>query len=132
MRPIDADLMAAEETEAFISAQEQITDTATKLVNEVVHKKIQMLLADAPTVDIDRPTRSQFKRMAVRMGYEPVVHCKDCKHLMFSDCYGECGAARMGIVSPYDFCSYGERKNDFVDDNKIGERKADENEPLGT
>ena len=39
----------------------------------------------------------------------PVVHCKDCKHLMFSDCYGECGAARMGIVSPDDFCSYGER-----------------------
>ena len=64
-----------------------------------------------PTVDIDRPTSSQFKRMAVQLGYEPVVHCKDCKHLMFSDCYGECGAARMGIVSPDDFCSYGERKN---------------------
>ena len=39
-----------------------------------------------------------------------VVRCKDCKHLMFSDCYGECGIARMGIVSPNDFCSYGERK----------------------
>lgn len=63
-----------------------------------------------PTVEIDRPTRSQFKRMAVQLGYEPVVHCKECKHLMFSDCYGECGAARMGIVSPDDFCSYGERK----------------------
>lgn len=125
-RLIDADLMAAEETGAFIAAQAQITDTATRLVNEVVHKKIQMLLADAPTVDIDRPTRSQFKRMAAQLGYEPVVHCKDCKHLMFSDCYGECGASRMGIVSPYDFCSYGERKNDFVDDNKIGERRTDE------
>lgn len=65
-----------------------------------------------PTVDIDRPTRSQFKRMAVQLGYEAVVHCKDCKHLMFSDCYGECGAARMGIVSPDDFCSYGERRTD--------------------
>ena len=72
-RLIDADLMAAEETGAFISAQAQITDTATRRVNEVVHKKIQMLLADAPTVDIDRPTRSQFKRMAVQLGYEPVV-----------------------------------------------------------
>lgn len=39
-----------------------------------------------------------------------VVRCKDCKHLMFSDCYGECGAARMGIVNPDDYCSYGERK----------------------
>lgn len=28
---------------------------------------------------IDRPTRSQFKRMAVQLGYEPVVHCKDCR-----------------------------------------------------
>ena len=72
------------------------------------------LVAGEPT--IDRPTSSQFKRMAVQLGYEPVVHCKDCKHLMFSDCYGECGAARMGIVSPYDFCSYGERKNNGNED----------------
>lgn len=63
-----------------------------------------------PTVDIDRPTRSQFKRMAVQLGYEPVVHCKDCKYITFSDCYGVCGAVRMGIVGPYDFCSCGERK----------------------
>ena len=115
-RLIDADLMAAEETGAFISAQAQITDTATRLVNEVVHKKIQMLLADAPTAEIDRPTRSQFKRMAAQLGYEPVVHCKDCKHVMFSDCYGECGAGRMGIVSPDDFCSRGERKNNGDED----------------
>ena len=39
-----------------------------------------------------------------------VVRCKDCKYLMFSDCYGECGKGHMGIVRPDDFCSYGERK----------------------
>lgn len=39
-----------------------------------------------------------------------VVRCKDCKHLMFSDCYGECSKAHFGIVSPNDFCSRGERK----------------------
>ena len=38
----------------------------------------------------------------------PVVRCKDCKHLMFSDCYGECSRGYMGIVSPDDYCSYGE------------------------
>lgn len=32
-----------------------------------------------PTVDVDRPTSSQFKRMAVQLGYEKVVHCKDCR-----------------------------------------------------
>ena len=42
--------------------------------------------------------------------YTPVVRCWECKHLMFSDCYGECGKGHMGIVSPDDFCSYGERK----------------------
>lgn len=51
------------------------------------------LIDDAPTVD------------AVE-----VVRCRDCKHLMFSDCYGECGEGYMGIVSPDDFCSYGRRK----------------------
>lgn len=70
--------------------------------------KARKLIEDAPA--IDRPTRSQFKRMAVQLGYEPVVRCKECKHLMFSDCYGECGKGHMGIVRPYDFCSYGERR----------------------
>ena len=40
----------------------------------------------------------------------PVVRCKDCKYLMFSDCYGECSKGHMGIVRPDDFCSRGERK----------------------
>lgn len=39
-----------------------------------------------------------------------VVRCKDCKHLMFSDFYGECGAGHYGVVRPDHFCSYGERK----------------------
>jgi hypothetical protein len=41
-----------------------------------------------------------------------IVKCKDCKYLMFSDFYGECSRACLGIVSPDDFCSRGERKND--------------------
>ena len=40
----------------------------------------------------------------------PVVRCRECKHLMFSDCYGECGKGHMGVVRPDDFCSRGERK----------------------
>lgn len=43
---------------------------------------------------------------------QEVVHCKDCKYLMFSDCYGECAEAHKGIVNPEDFCSYGERKEE--------------------
>jgi hypothetical protein len=52
------------------------------------------LICSAPTVD------------AVE-----VVRCKDCKHLEITGCYGECNKGYMGIVKPWDFCSYGERKD---------------------
>lgn len=44
---------------------------------------------------------------------EPVVHCADCIHLMFSDFYGECKRGYLGgVVRPDDYCSRGERKED--------------------
>lgn len=111
MRIIDADALK-------LAIPETSVDAFQNCRNCVLLDKEQVneLIDAAPTVDIVLPTRSQFKRMAVQLGYEPVVRCKDCKHLMFSDCYGECGAARMGIVSPDDFCSRGERKNDGDED----------------
>ena len=39
-----------------------------------------------------------------------VVYCKDCEFLEISGAYGECGRAYLGIVSPYDYCSRGQRK----------------------
>lgn len=40
-----------------------------------------------------------------------IVHCIDCKHLMFSDMYGECSRCNLnGLVNPDDYCSRGERK----------------------
>ena len=38
------------------------------------------ILKNAPTIDVERPTKAQFKRMAVQLSYEQVVRCKDCKH----------------------------------------------------
>lgn len=64
MRLIDADKMAAEEFEAFISAQLKITDAANRDINSIVHAKIQRLIADTPTVED-----------AVQ-----VVRCKDCPY----------------------------------------------------
>lgn len=52
-RLIDAEDMLFDEAEAFISAQVQLEkngDTVNQLINEVVHKKIQMLIADTPTI----------------------------------------------------------------------------------
>lgn len=45
----------------------------------------------------------------IKNGVVPVVRCKDCKYLIFSDCYGECSKGYIGIVSPNDYCSRGER-----------------------
>lgn len=104
-RLIDADALKKSIPETRVDVFENCRN-CTLLDKEQVNE----LIDATPTVDIDRPTRSQFKRMAVQLGYEPVVRCKECKHLMFSDCYGECGKGHMGIVRPYDFCSYGERK----------------------
>lgn len=95
-------------------------------VSDLVIEKMKKI----PTVDIDRPTRSQFKRMAVQLGYEAVVRCKDCR-LGEPDLYLN-GAKDAVFCNYYDypkpadgFCEKGKRKNDFVDDNKIGERKND-------
>ena len=58
---------------------------------------------------IDDGICSLFKDKA---DYVPAVRCKDCKYLMFSDFYGECYKGYMGIVSPDNYCSYGERKEE--------------------
>lgn len=106
MRLIDADQMAADESEAYMSAQVQITDDLKWLVNFAAHSKIQKLIVDTPTVD------------AV-----PVVRCKDCK--WFADnndgeWFGCWLFQTIQIIpedapKPDDFCSYGERKDGETD-----------------
>lgn len=59
---------------------------------------------------IDREKQIAIVRKALNADLVEVVRCKDCKYLMFSDFYGECSKAHFGIVSPNDFCSRGERK----------------------
>lgn len=114
MRLIDADALIrkiAQLREDFgIRANEDM------IVNET---QVIKFIKQAPT--IDRPTRSQFKRMAAQLGYEAVVHCKDCKHWrhnLENETY--CSLVN-GLTDPEedDFCSY-------------GERKADADEPVGT
>ena len=61
-------------------------------------------------IGFDIKTATVFLNEVADADVVPVVRCNDCKHLMFSDCYGECSRGYMGIVSPDDYCSYGERK----------------------
>lgn len=39
------------------------------------------------------------------------IHYKECKHLIFSDCYGECSKGYRGIVNPDSSCGKGEKKD---------------------
>lgn len=59
--------------------------------------------------------KSAIHCQSVSKDMQKIVRCEDCKHFLFSDefsdMYGECSQAHMGIVRPDDFCSYGERKN---------------------
>ena len=97
MRLIDADKMAVDESEAYMSAQAQITDDLKWLVNFAAHSKIQRLIADTPTVD------------AV-----PVVRCLECKHCDPENhhCDHHMGTAAPLRRKPDDFCSYGEQMED--------------------
>lgn len=95
VRLIDADAFLVEESEAFMAAQLKVKDEATRIVNEVVHKKVQMLIADAPTVD------------AV-----PVVRCKDCVYSKNGNC--ELGECYNIDYDPEFFCRDGYRGDEDV------------------
>ena len=94
MRLIDADKMATDELAAFMSAQAKDTDEALRTINSIVHKKIQRLIADTPTVED-----------AVQ-----VVRCKDCQYfepVLGDELLGRCTQAtawyeERGI---WDYCS---------------------------
>ena len=80
------------------------------------------ILMEVPTADVagaapevvHKPTKSEFKRMAIQMGYEQVVHCKDCKNCKETTDYLGSGffcsiwSREWQRVQPNDFCSYGE------------------------
>ena len=90
MRLIDANMMAVEETEAYISAQTSgKISPITQVINSVVHWKIQQLIADTPTVDpetlpIVRELREELERVkaerdaAVKTIFK-YAGCQECK-----------------------------------------------------
>ena len=122
MRLIDADALKKAIPETSVDAFENCRNCV--LLDK---EQVNELIDAAPTIDIDRPTRSQFKRMAVQLGYEPVIHCRECKHYQNHPnglCYAhtepddnERGYKGEAVcVEPEDFCSYGERKKNGNED----------------
>lgn len=69
-------------------------------------KQERDLLAERQTEkDHFRDVRKKQPRKAINER----VYCKDCKYLMFSDCYGKCSKTHRGIVNPDDYCEHGKR-----------------------
>lgn len=91
--------------------------------NETLRKELEwkekvIELAQRHETIIHEPTKSEFRRMAIQLGYELVVQCKDCKHYEIHKPKVLENCERNGYIIPMkpdDFCSYGERKEG--DDN---------------
>ena len=106
-RYIDVDQMLADESAAYMEAQialaEQNADKtidATRYINQLVHKKIQMLIADTPSIDI--------------------VRCKECVYRGIGIDGTFCERRHEAFrVKPDDFCSYGERGEDGKATNSL-------------
>lgn len=121
MRLIDADALKK-------AIPETTVDASTKYRYCVTFEREDVLaiIDAAPTVDIDRPTRSQFKRMAVQLGYEKVVHCKHCvywgseetkvatEYQLFCVCDAMKRMRKAGncMTNEDFFCAHGERRTD--------------------
>ena len=104
MRLIDADEMLANESEAYMSVQtREDVSPITQGLNSVVHRKIQQLIADTPTVD------------AVE-----VVRCRDCVHYEeWTDKFGAwryCNLTDLLLPDGNGYCNHGERVNDNATD----------------
>ena len=90
--------------------------------NETLRKELEwkekvIELARRHETIIHEPTKSEFRRMAIQFCYEQVVRCKDCKHYRpqkksahWENRANYCNRIVTIRVQPYDFCSYGERK----------------------
>ena len=54
--------------------------------------------------------RSDDTQTAMPAGAAPIVYCKDCAYLRYSDFYGECSRGLLGMVGPLDYCRRGRVK----------------------
>lgn len=104
MRLTDADALKLAIPETSVDAFQNCRNCTLLSKEEVLE-----LIDAAPTIEVDRPTRSQFKRMAVQLGYEKVVYCKYCKHRDPESKRCDCGCWHTPFITrDDDFCRYGD------------------------
>ena len=94
-------------------------DYINRLEAENVSQRIMIKRFEASVSDYKKSyieQKSEIERLAklqqpqVEAENKNIVHCKECKHLMFSDFEGECSKGYKGIVRPNDSCPFGVRE----------------------
>ena len=93
--------------------------------NETLRKELEwkekvIELAQRHETIIHEPTKSEFRRMAIQLGYELVVRCKDCKHWKPSGSKAGNSFSDMEYIGGCEFSNYYRRESDFC---SYGERK---------
>ena len=89
---------------------------------DALHRKVKMETNPygKPTIDYDSGVKVlEWVDKAPTIGAVEVVRCKDCKHYMpqkksahWENRANYCNRIVTIKTQPYDFCSYGERKNE--------------------
>lgn len=83
VRPIDANAMLADETEAYNNVQAKLDPNSMNYkVNWAVHQKLHMLLADTPTLDDYEPVRHGKWKLCsekpITVKVDEWVVCSEC------------------------------------------------------
>ena len=73
--------------------------------DERIHRELNPIKDYPPYLDRPKHTPTPKERGPDK----PKITCLNCKHLMFSDMYGECNK-QLKIVNPSDTCEYAELK----------------------
>lgn len=98
------------EQSVVYTIREKITSAEMRGARKVIER-----IKCAPAVEpiyIHEPTKSEFKRMAAQLGYEPVVRCKDCEY-SYDDISSLCCSHGVCVdceVPPNFYCAEGKRK----------------------
>jgi hypothetical protein len=93
------------EQSVVYTTREKITSAEMRGAHKVIER-----IKCAPAVH--EPAKSEFKRMAVQLGYAPVVRCRDCKYSYegiggLTCSHGVCVDCE---VLPNFYCAEGKRK----------------------
>lgn len=99
------------EQSVVYTAREKITSAEMRGAHKII-ERIKCAPAVEPIYIHEPTTKSEFRRMAVQLGYEQVVRCKDCEYSYDEISYLCCshGVCVDCEVPPNFYCAEGKRK----------------------